>query len=99
MFVCLIRPCKSILQSRTVKMSRCGGLPTASWESSTQCCPLVPVNRLERVEKFLSKIYWSDINVTGIEYERRSQAAVTMTSCSPTEVRPPMALVLGTPFD
>ncbi len=49
---------------------------------------------LERVEKFLSKIYWADVNVTGIEYSRRSEAAVTMTCCSPSEPRPTFQHVL-----
>jgi hypothetical protein len=38
---------------------------------------------LERLEKFLSKIYWSDVNASGLQYDVTDAAAVKLAACSP----------------
>ncbi|MDR3738385.1 MAG: hypothetical protein P4L40_05125 [Terracidiphilus sp.] len=49
---------------------------------------MCPPPRLERVEKFLSTVYWADINVSGAAYGPRSSAAVRLARFSPKDIRP-----------
>ena len=47
------------------------------------------------MEKLLSPLYWTDVNLSGIAYSARSGACVALTRHSPTDPRPPFDVAVG----